>query len=209
MVVAGLTGGIGTGKSTVASFLESFGAVILDADKIAREVVEKGSPVCQRIREHFGSEVFHEDGTIDRERLGSIIFGDRKKKELLNSLVHPAVFEVMAKRLGELQSRADDTVVICDVPLLIETGMYHDFSEVILAYVPEEIQVERLMSRDRIPREEALKKVRSQMPIEEKKKYATLIIDNSGSIEKTSERALEVYKYLKKKAEACITPASR
>lgn len=209
MVVAGLTGGIGTGKSTVASFLESFGAVILDADRIAREVAEKGSPVCRSIREHFGSEVFHEDGTIDRERLGSIIFGDPEKKELLNSLVHPAVFEVMAKRLGELQARADDTVVICDVPLLIETGMHRDFSEVILAYVPEEIQIERLMSRDRISREEALKKVRSQMPIEEKKKYATIAIDNSGSIEETSERTLEVYKYLKKKAEACITPASR
>lgn len=206
MVVAGLTGGIATGKSTVASFLESFGAVVLDADKIAREVVEKGSPVCRKIREHFGSEVFHEDGTIDRERLGSIIFGDREKKELLNSLVHPAVGELMAKRLAELQSRKDDTVVICDVPLLIEAEMYHDFSEVILAYVPEELQIERLMSRDRISREEALKKVRSQMPIEEKRAYATVIIDNSGSIEQTSERTLEVYRNLKEKAGECVRP---
>jgi dephospho-CoA kinase len=209
LVVAGLTGGIATGKSTVASFLESFGAVVLDADKIAREVVEKGTPAWHRIREHFGSEVFLEDGTIDRESLGSIIFGDQKKKELLNSLVHPAVFEEMAKRLGELQSKADDTVVICDVPLLIETEMYRDFSEVILAYVPEELQLERLMTRDRISREEALKKVCSQMRIEEKRKYATIIIDNSGSIEKTSERTLEVYRYLKGKAEGCVKPMPR
>ncbi len=209
MVVAGLTGGIATGKSTVASFLESFGAVVLDADKIAREVVEKGSPVCRKIREHFGSGVFHEDGTIDRERLGSIIFGDQKKKELLNSLVHPAVGELMAKRLAELQSRTDDTVVICDVPLLIETGMYHDFGEVILTYVPEGLQMERLMSRDRISREEALKKVRSQMPIEEKRKYATIIIDNSGPVEKTAERTLEVYGYLKEKGKECAKPVPR
>jgi len=200
VVVAGLTGGIATGKSTVATLLESFGAVVLDADKIAREVVEKGTPAWQKIREHFGSEVFNEDGTINREYLGSIIFSDRKKKELLNSLVHPAVFEVMAERLRMLQARGVGTVVICDVPLLIETGMERDFSEVILAFVPEELQIERLMSRDRISREEALKKIRSQMPIEEKRKYATIIIDNSGSIEETSKRTLEVYKYLKGKA---------
>ncbi len=200
MVVAGLTGGIATGKSTVAGALASFGAELIDADRIARDVVRKDMPAWRLIREHFGPKALLEDGRIDREYLGSIIFGDDEKKSLLNSIVHPAVFEEINRRLLALKSHAGGAVVVCDVPLLIETGMHCDFEEVILVYVPFDVQVERLMSRDKISRDVALKKVNSQMPIEEKRQYATMIIDNSGSREQTYEQALSAYRHLKEKA---------
>lgn len=200
MVVAGLTGGIATGKSTVAQAFASFGAEVIDADKIAREVVEKDRPAWRLICEHFGDEILLGNGEIDRESLGTIIFNDNRKKALLNSIVHPAVFEEIDRRLRGFLREAGGKVAVCDVPLLIETGMYRDFEEVILVYVPEALQVERLMSRDGISRETALKKVHSQMPIEEKRQYATIIIDNSGSPKETSEKALSAYRHLKEKA---------
>lgn len=202
MVVAGLTGGIATGKSTVTSMFASYGAEVIDADRIAREVVRKDMPAWQRIKEHFGHKVFLEDGQIDREYLGSIIFGDTEKKELLNSIVHPAVFSQIDERLKELKSKAYDSVVICDIPLLIETGMYRDFEDIILVYVPEHIQIERLKARDGISRKEALRKIRSQMSIEEKKQYATMVIDNSGPPEVTAEKATETFRLLKEKADS-------
>jgi dephospho-CoA kinase len=200
VVVAGITGGIATGKSTVSLDLASFGAVVVDADRIAREVVRKGTPVWQDIRDRFGEGVLATDGELDREAMGSLIFSDPAKKGLLNSIVHPAVYREMDLRIEEAKASGDGTVVICDVPLLIETGMYKGFKEVILVYVPEAVQIERLMARDRIAREQALLKVRSQMPIEEKKRYATMVIDNSGSLDETTEQALSVYRRLKGEA---------
>lgn len=196
MVVAGLTGGIATGKSTVASILASCGAEIIDADRIAREVVRKGTPAWLKIRETFGDGVLLNGGELDRERLGAVIFSDHEKKELLNRIVHPAVYQEMDARLAEFEAK-DAKVVVCDIPLLIETGMEKRFQEIILVYVPELLQLKRLMDRNGLSREDAVRKMRSQMPIEEKKAHATIIIDNSGSPEETSEKTLEVYEYLK------------
>ncbi len=196
MVVAGLTGGIATGKSTVSSLLASYGAHIIDADKLAREAVRKGTPAWEGIRDHFGSSVIARDGEIDREALGSIIFGHQEKIELLNSIVHPAVMRAIDLGIESLKARKFAGVVICDVPLLIETGMSVLYREILLVYVPEQLQIERLMARDSISREAALRKVRSQMPIEEKRAYATLVIDNSGSLTETSAHALAAYRYL-------------
>ena len=196
MVVAGLTGGIATGKSTVSSLLASYGAKIIDADKIAREAVRKGTPAWEGIREHFGQMVIGSDGEIDRERLGSIIFGNEEKKKLLNSIVHPAVIRDMDHRIESLRVGGYAGVVICDVPLLIETGMNALYREVLLVYVPEPLQIERLMARDSISRDMALRKVRSQMPIDEKKAYATYVIDNSGGLDETEGHAFNAYRYL-------------
>jgi dephospho-CoA kinase len=176
--------------------LESYGAVVVDADRIARKVVGKGSPVLEAIRGQFGDRVLGPDGELDREAMGAIIFSDPVKKGLLNGIVHPAVYLEMDRRIDMARSHGPGTVVICDVPLLIETGMYKAYKEVILVYVPEEVQIERLMNRDRITRGQALLKVRSQMPIEEKKKYATMLIDNSGSCEETREQAFSAYRRL-------------
>ncbi|HNY64368.1 MAG TPA: dephospho-CoA kinase [Deltaproteobacteria bacterium] len=200
MVVAGLTGGIATGKSTVARVLAGLGALVVDADRIAREVVAKGTPVWQAIRDAFGDEVLGPDGELDRDAMGAIIFSDPEKRALLNGIVHPAVYEEMDLQVEAAKSLGPGTVVVCDVPLLIETGMHKGFRDVILAYVPEDVQVERLMARDRISREQALKKVRSQMPIEEKRKYATIVIDNSGTCEQTREQVLSVYRRLSSEA---------
>jgi dephospho-CoA kinase len=196
LVVAGLTGGIATGKSTVSSLLASYGAIVIDADRIAREAVRKGTPAWEGIREHFGKDMIARDGEIDRELLGSVIFGNQDKIDLLNSIVHPAVIRDIDLSIGSLKARGYSGIVICDVPLLIETGMNALYPEILLVYVPEPLQIERLMARDSISRETALKKVRSQMPIEEKKAYATLVIDNSRSLEETSGHALAAYSYL-------------
>ncbi|HPW68294.1 MAG: dephospho-CoA kinase [Desulfomonilia bacterium] len=200
MVVAGLTGGIATGKSTVTALFASFGAAIIDADRIAREVVARGSPAWKKIMEHFGTGVLRPDSELDRERLGSLIFSDTAQKDVLNRIVHPEVFQEMDRRIRELREENRAEVVICDVPLLIETGMHIGFDEVVLVYVPEPLQIRRLMDRDGISRDEAVRKVRAQMSIEEKRAYATIVVDNSASQEETAGNALRAYEYLQERA---------
>jgi dephospho-CoA kinase len=200
--VAGLTGGIASGKSTVAAFFISAGAKLIDADRIAFDAVNKGTAVWQEIVEHFGSRVLLPDGQIDRACLGTIIFHDHEQKAVLDGIVHPAVIEQISGHIQELEQDRPNTVVIVDVPLLIETGLYRDMREIILVYVPERVQIERLMDRDGLSRKDALARVRSQMSIEEKKAYASIIIDNRDIREKTRERTLEVFRELQVRAEA-------
>lgn len=199
MTIAGLTGGIATGKSTVSSFLREAGAIIIDADIIAKEAVLKNRPAWHDIVKTFGKEVLLDDGEINRPYLGDIIFRDHKKKEILNKIVHPFVSKRMFEMVEETRLSFPNSVVILDIPLLIEAGMYKRLEDVILVYTPESIQIKRLINRDSISEADAMYKIRSQMPIEEKKQYATIIIDNSGSIEATKQRATEVFKYLKDK----------
>ena len=202
MVVAGLTGGIAAGKSTVSAFFASAGAELIDADRIAFDAVNKGTTVWHEIVEHFGPRVLLPDGQIDRACLGNIIFHDHGQKAILDGIVHPAVIEKISQRIEDMERNHPDRVVIVDVPLLIETGIYRDMRDIILVYVPERVQVERLMNRDGLSGKDALARVHSQMPIEEKKAYATIIIDNSGSLERTRKKTLEVYYELKVRAEA-------
>jgi dephospho-CoA kinase len=197
LIIAGLTGGIATGKSTVSSILRKAGAVLIDADAIARDVVKKDLPAWHEIVRIFGKEVLLPDGEIDRTRLGGIIFRDSSKKETLNKIVHPHVIQKVAELIEEIGEKATDYIVILDVPLLIEAGMDKGLEEVILVYTPEQIQIKRLIERDGISDEDALLRVRSQMPIEKKREFATFIIDNSGPIEATKKRALEVFNYLR------------
>jgi dephospho-CoA kinase len=200
LLIAGLTGGIATGKSTVSSILREAGTIIIDADAIARDAVKKNLPAWHEIVRIFGKEVLLPDGEIDRAYLGGIIFRDSSKKEILNQIVHPHVIQKVAELIEEIGKKFPDSIVILDVPLLIEAGMDKGLEDVILVYTPEWIQIERLIERDGITEEEALLKIRSQMPIEDKRKVASVIIDNSGSIEATKKRALEVFDSLKKKA---------
>ncbi|MBU2622692.1 MAG: dephospho-CoA kinase [Proteobacteria bacterium] len=199
MIIAGLTGGIATGKSTVSSILREAGAIIIDADAIARDAVKKNLPAWQEIVRIFGKEVLLPDGEINRTYLGDIIFRDSSKKEILNKIVHPYVIQKVAELIEEIGKESPDSIVILDVPLLIEAKMDKGLEDLILVYTPEWIQIERLIERDGITEEEALLKVRSQMPIDKKKEFSTIIIDNSGSIEATKKRALEVFDSLKKK----------
>ena len=199
MQVVGLTGGIATGKSTVSALLKKAGAVIIDADRIAREVVKKGRPAYREIVKNFGETVLLPEGEINRSVLGDIIFNDPQAKHLLNSIVHPHVRKEQDRQLKQIEKNDPNAFVILDIPLLIESQMYPDLSEVIVVYAPELIQIKRLMQRDNISEADALARVRSQMPIEEKKGKATIIIDNSGSRENTRKQTLEIFRHLKDK----------
>ncbi len=199
MIVAGLTGGIATGKSTVAAILKSAGALIIDADKIAHAVMKKGLPAWQKVVAHFGRAILMPNGEINRDLLGEIVFHNPEKKEVLNRIVHPFVRKETEKRLKQIEKDAPEAVVILDVPLLLEAGMDKGLSEVIVVYVSEHLQIARLRRRDNLSETDALARIRSQMPIDEKKKLASIVIDNSGDEEITREVTLRIYQTLKSK----------
>ena len=193
MVVLGLTGSIATGKSTVSGMLKELGAIIIDADKIAHEVVKKGLPAWQAIVKEFGKEVLLDNQEINRPFLGDIVFNDPEKRDILNRIVHPFVQIEMSSRLGDLEEKQPDSVVFLDVPLLIESNMHQSLKEILLVYIPEKEQIKRLIARDNIAEQDALARVRSQISIEEKKKFATILIDNSNSKEETRDQVIEIY----------------
>lgn len=192
----GLTGSIATGKSTVSRMLSDLGAVIIDADKIAFDAVLKDRPAWKKIVDCFGEGILLDNGEVDRKALGDIIFNDPHKKQMLNSIVHPEVFLEMDRRISDAE-RKPGTVIILDVPLLIETGMQKGMSDVVLVYADEGTQLERLMARDGIDMASAMAKIRSQMPVDEKRKYATIVIDNSRSVDETYAQTLKVFELLK------------
>ncbi len=200
MYVAGLTGSIATGKSTVSAMLEALGARVVDADRIAREVVAPGMPAWERIVEEFGREILLPTGELDRVLLGRIVFPDRVRRSLLESIVHPEVVRVIGERVQAMARELPGSPVILDVPLLIEAGLHEGLGDVIVVYCPEETQILRLMERDAISREEALARIRAQMPIEEKRRLASIVVDNSGGLGETRKRVEGLYRILREKA---------
>jgi dephospho-CoA kinase len=194
-VVIGLTGGIASGKSTVSNMIKNLGIRIVDADQISREVVEVGKPAYQQIVSVFGDEILHQDKTINREKLGSIIFGDHSKREQLNKIVHPAVRKEMLNGVEEEKARNSKAVVL-DIPLLFESKLTHMVDKTILVYVDEETQLKRLMERNGYTEEEAKMRIQSQLPLHTKKDLSDEIIDNNGTIEQTEKQLLEVVKKL-------------
>jgi dephospho-CoA kinase len=196
MIVAGLTGGIATGKSTVAAILAEAGARIIDADAIAREAARKAGPTYDDIIAHFGSGILLADGEIDRKLLAAVIFSDPAKQRALERIIHPHVKAETARHLERIRDETPEAVVIIDVPLLFEAGMDRGLDAVIVVYVPETIQIQRLIARDRLSEPEARARLRAQIPIDQKKSRATHVIDNSGDLENTRAQALEVYRKL-------------
>ncbi|WP_322903448.1 dephospho-CoA kinase [Paenibacillus campi] len=188
----GLTGGIATGKSSVAAWLVQRGAVLVDADGIAREVMLPGHPVLQQVSERFGQEMLLADGTLDRKRLGAHIFGQPEERKALEQITHPAIRELIHRRVAELEQADPQRLVVADIPLLYESRGAYTFSETIVVYVPREIQLQRLMQRDHLDEQQALQRIAAQMDIEDKKRLANIVIDNSGTWEQT-ERQLERY----------------
>jgi len=181
MKVIGLTGGIASGKSTVASILLEFGATIIDTDKVAREVVEPGQPAWHDICKVFGDDIFFADGSLNRQKLGELIFNDPTKRQMLNSIVHPRIIEECQKIL-EHYKQVGKKAVILEVPLLIEAGMDTMVDEVWLIVVDVEIQMDRLVRRDGLSKGQALKRIKSQMPLEEKIPKADIVIDGQLNI---------------------------
>jgi len=194
MLVAALTGGIATGKSTVARLLAAAGAGIVDADQLAREAVAPHTPAWEKIVAHFGRSVLLPDETLDRPALASMVFGHPDQNKVLDAIVHPEVFTLMGRRVAEqIRLASAETLIIIDVPLLVETGMEKQFAEVILVYAPRHIQLARLMARDGIDRQAALDRIGSQLDIEAKTTRATIVIDNSGTSEQLAEAVRGVH----------------
>ena len=180
MFKIGLTGGIASGKSTVLTYFKDKGIPYIDADIVAREVVEPGTEGLEAIVDAFGSNVLHDDGTLNREVLGAIVFHNEEKRRQLNDCLK----EHIRNRIMELTAHYESNytaVLIYDIPLLIEGEWYTMMDEVWLVYVNESIQIERLMSRNRFSKEDALARINSQMRLDDKRSFADLIIDNSGT----------------------------
>ncbi len=193
MRVIGLTGGIASGKSTVSYVLKSLGAVIIDADQVARKVVEPGQPAWQDIVKEFGHEILNEDMSINREALGRLVFKDQKLLEKLNRITHPRVIEYFEQELARLAKERPDSVVVLDVPLLFESGMDRLADEIWVVWADEPVQLERLMEREGFTSEEAWQRIRAQMPLTEKARRADKIIDNSGTLEETVEQITKFF----------------
>ncbi|MBW6463258.1 MAG: dephospho-CoA kinase [Bacillota bacterium] len=189
MLIIGLTGGIASGKSTVAKMLVKKGAHLIDADQIAREVVQPDLPAWQEIVDWLGETILLPDRSIDRVKLAGIVFNDSAKLEKLNEIIHPRVADRFAVLSSEIAGKDPDAVIVYDIPLLIEAGMHSGVDLILLVYVSPEIQLERLQQRDHLSRIEAENRLSAQMPLGDKKKYADAIIDNSGSINETAAQA--------------------
>ncbi len=193
MKIIGLTGGIASGKSTVSRALRELGAIIIDADEVAHAIIEPGKPAWKDIVEHFGLGVLNPDQTIDREKLGAIVFNDPARLQVLNQITHPRVGEQFKQMIKDIKSQQADAVLFIEVPLLYETHMDRICDEVWVVWVDEETQIQRLMKRDGLSREDALKRIDAQMSLDEKARRADFVIDNRFSVEETIESATIYY----------------
>lgn len=196
MLRVGLTGSIGVGKSFVASVFVELGCHVLDADQTAREVVMPGTPGLNALVEAFGSDILNTDGTLDRKRLGALIFADQSKREQLNYILHPFIIARQDEILNTWEAEDPDGIGIVDAALMIESGGYKRFDKLIVVHCSPEVQLERLMLRDKLSRDEALRRINSQMPQEEKQKFADYLIDTSDGFDLTRSRSVEIYNKL-------------
>lgn len=182
MRIIGLTGGIASGKSTIARMLEKMGASVIDADQLSRDAVIPGSLALSEIAEEFGPSILNQDGTLNRAALGKIIFADPDSRHLLEAITHPAIASLARERLDSLERKGVEVAVYM-APLLVEAGVSGRVDEIWVVFVDTETQVMRLMARDGISREEALQRINSQMPMEEKRHFGKVVIDNRGSLD--------------------------
>lgn len=188
----GLTGGIGSGKSTVSAMLAQSGAVVIDADEGARAVVEAGQPALDEVVQAFGPEVLNGSGYIDRDRLADLVFGDEDARHRLEKITHPRVMAWMADRVQEAAAAGTPAVVL-DVPLLFETGLEAVYDEVWVVWCPPDLQVTRAVARG-LREEDVRARMKAQMPIDEKRRRATRVIDNSGPLEETRRQVDELWR---------------
>ncbi|MEW6363314.1 MAG: dephospho-CoA kinase [Acidobacteriota bacterium] len=189
----GLTGGIACGKSAVTRELGRLGCTIIDADLIAREVVEPGRPGWKKVVEHFGERILLPDSQIDRSALARIVFAKEAQRRALNRILHPLIIEVEEERIGWLVRHGFRGIVIVEAALLIEAGRHKNYDQLIVVYCDPKVQLKRLTMRDGISIAEARRRIRAQMDIEEKKKLATHVIDASGSLRDTQREVQKVY----------------
>jgi dephospho-CoA kinase len=198
MLIVGVTGGVASGKTTVSRMFEKEGAYLIDADRIARELVEPRRPAWRELARAFGKEVLQEDGAIDRKRLGEIAFSNSGKRRLLNRILHPRIEREMEKKARQIERKDPHAIVVFDVPLLVETGFHQKVDRVVVVTSKKTQQIERLRKRAGRTRDETQRIISSQMALEKKVKVADFIIRNEGSLDATRRRVREVFQTLRK-----------
>lgn len=196
MAVIGLTGGIASGKSTVAGMLTAEGAEIIDADLLARQAVQPGRAAYKAVVAAFGSQVVAKGGRLDRQRLGALVFADDVRRKQLENLIHPFVREETEKKRAEIARRRPGALIVLDVPLLFESEMDRGLTEIVVVYVPHDLQLERLMKRDKLSEDHARMRIAAQLDLEIKRRRATRVIDNSGSRGATRDQVKTLYRDL-------------
>ncbi len=197
MLRVGLTGSIAVGKSHVVAVLKELGCHVIDADQTAREVVAVGSLGLKQVVAEFGHAVLRDDGTLDRARLGEIIFADKEKRTRLNAILHPLIIAAQDAQMRRWEEEDPSGIGIIDAALMIESGGYKRFDKIVVVHCRPEIQIERLMRRNNLSREEAMSRISAQMPQEEKMRHADFLIDTSENYETTRERTVQVFQKLK------------
>ena len=194
MRIIGLTGGIGSGKSTVSAMLQELGATVVDADEGARAVVEPGQPALMEIRERFGDDVLGADGALDRDRLADVVFADDGARRDLNAITHPRVRAWMAGQM-QVAAAAGAATVVLDIPLLFESGLTAGLDDIVVVWCPPETQVARAVGRG-LREEDVRARIAAQMPLDEKRERATAVIDNSGTPDRTRAQVEVFYRGL-------------
>jgi dephospho-CoA kinase len=197
-ILLGVTGGIATGKTVVAQMLEQLGAKLIDFDILSRVVVEPGKPAWKEIVSYFGEQVLKKDQTLDRKKISEMVFRDGEKRKKLEDMTHPRIIEEFFRLVKEYTTKDPNAIIEAVVPLLFEINLQYLFHKILVVYIPEEIQIERLKKRDQISLEMAQNILKSQMPIEEKRRYGDFVVDNSGTLEEIRRQVEEVWEKLKK-----------
>jgi len=198
MLIVGLTGGVASGKTAVSQILREEGAYLIDADQIARELVQPHTVTWNELIRIFGKEILQEDGSIHRKRLAAKVFSDPEQRNLLNQILHPRIKAEINRRVKEIGQKDPNAIVVIDAALIVETGDYQEMDKLIVVTSTEKQQIERLKKRDGMEQEEAQRILSSQMSLEEKLKVADFIIRNEGSFEETKRRVKEVFQELKR-----------
>ena len=202
ILVLGLTGGIGAGKSTLAQLLKLKGAVVIDADEVAREVIAPTGSVWEKLVDRFGEDILFKDKTIDRKKLGSIVFFDAKELRALNRLTHPAIRDAINKRLSRVKrGAAGGQIIIVDAPLLAEAGLVSSVDLVVVVSAPEEVRLERLRKQG-LTVKEAKARIRSQTPDAKRQEFADYVLENEGTLKDLQGKAGKLWRYLQKKLTA-------
>ncbi|HKK83324.1 MAG TPA: dephospho-CoA kinase [Atribacterota bacterium] len=194
MLIVGLTGGIVSGKTTVARIFERLGAKIIDLDEIARQIVKPQQKAWKKIVQNFGVEILKDNQEINRKKLAKIVFSNQEKLNLLNQITHPVIIEVMKEQLNQISKQtSEDVICMIDAPLLFEAHIEHMMDKIIVVYINEKEQMTRLLQREGLSKDDAIKRMRAQIPIEDKVHLADYVIDNSFSIEQTKEQVFRLW----------------
>jgi len=198
MLIVGLTGGVATGKTMVSRVLKEEGAYVIDADRIAKELVRPQTPAWKELVKAFGKEILREDGSLHRKRLAGKVFADPRQRRLLNHILHPRIRREMNRRAKEIEKKDPEAIVVIDAPLLVELGGHHQVDRLIVVTATQAQQIDRLKKRDGVSPEEALRMFASQMPVEKKLKLADFVVRNEESLRETKRKAREIFRDLRK-----------